>query len=114
MICDQRLVDMDEEELVDIIKQPDGSMVDTPVPVARNGGAGPVRSNAQGSKSASASDRARKFKKQQQAPPKYVRPEKWKIVRRYRTCIRARFDNKTFRLTSTSVPALISRDQLRA
>jgi hypothetical protein len=62
--CDQRLVDMDEEELVAIIEQPDGSMLDTPVCAARNGGAGPVRSNVQGSKSASAPDRAGKFKKQ--------------------------------------------------
>ena len=85
---------MDEEELVVIIEQPDGSMVDTPVRVARNGGAGPVRSNAEGSKSASASDRAGKFKKQRRAPPKYVRPEQWKLVRRYRTCIRARFDQE--------------------
>ena len=71
MICDQRLVDMDEEELVAIIEQPDGSMVDTPVRVALNGGACPVRSNAQASKSASASDRAGKFKTQRRAPPKY-------------------------------------------
>ncbi len=85
---------MDEEELVAVIEQPDGSMLDAPVRVARNGGAGPVRSNAQGSKSASASDRAGKFKKQRRAPPKYVRPEKWKLVRRYRTCIRARFDDE--------------------
>ncbi len=42
MICDQRLVDMDDEERVAIVQQPDGSMLDTPVPVARNGGAGPV------------------------------------------------------------------------
>ena len=67
---------VDEEELVAIIEQPDGSMVDTPVRVARNGGAGPVRSNAEGPKSASAPDhrRAGKFKKQQRAPPKYQRP----------------------------------------
>ena len=71
MICDQRLVEMDDDERVAIVEQPDGSMLDTPVRVARNGGAGPVRSNAQGSKSASASDRAGKFKKQRRAPPKY-------------------------------------------
>ncbi len=63
MICDQRLVDMDEEELVAIIEQPDGSMLDTPVRVAYNGGAGRVRSNAEGSNSASAPNRAVKFKK---------------------------------------------------
>ena len=85
---------MDDDERVAIVEQPDGSMLDTPVRVARNGGAGPVRSNAKGSKSASASDRARKFKKQRRAPPKYVRPEQWKLVRRYRTCIRARFDEE--------------------
>ncbi len=38
MVCDQRLVDMDDDELVAIIEQPDGSMLDTPVQVARNGG----------------------------------------------------------------------------
>jgi hypothetical protein len=42
MICDQRPVDMDEEELVSIIEKPDGSMLDTPV--ACNGGAGPAES----------------------------------------------------------------------
>ncbi len=94
MICDQRLVDMDEEELVAIVEQPDCSMLDMPVLVARNGGAGPVRSNAQGSKSASASDRAGKFKKQRRTPPKYVRPNQLKIVCRYRTCIRACFDDE--------------------
>ncbi len=65
---------MDEEELVAIIEQPNGSMLDTSVRVARNGGAGPVSSNAEGSKSASASDRAGKFKKQRRVPPKYVLP----------------------------------------
>ncbi len=50
MICDQRLVDMDDDERVAIVEQPDGSMLDTPVRVACNGGAGPVRSNAQSSK----------------------------------------------------------------
>ncbi len=43
MICDQRLVDMDDDKRVAIVEQPDGSMLDTPVRVARNGGAGPVR-----------------------------------------------------------------------
>ncbi len=60
MICDQCLVDMDDEERVAIIEQPDGSMLDTPVRVARNGRASPFRSNAEGSKSASAPDRAGK------------------------------------------------------
>ena len=36
------------------IEQPDGAMLDTPFRVARSGGAGRVRSNAEGSKSASA------------------------------------------------------------
>ncbi len=58
MICDQRLVDMDDDEHVAILEQPDGSMLYTPVLVARNGGAGPARSNAEGSKSTSAFDRA--------------------------------------------------------
>ncbi len=79
-MCDQRLVDMDDEERVAIIEQPDGFMLDTPVQVARNGGAGPVRSTAEGSKSASAPDRTGKFKKQRRAP-KYVQPNQWKIVR---------------------------------
>ena len=74
MICDQRLVEMDDDERVAIVDQPDGSMLDTPVRVARNGGAGPIRFNAEGSKSASAPDRAGKFKKQRWAPPKYVQP----------------------------------------
>ncbi len=67
MICDQRLVDMHDDERVAIIEQPDGSMLDMPVRVARNGGAVPVHSNAQGSKSASAPNRAVKFKKQRLA-----------------------------------------------
>ncbi len=82
MVCDQRLVDMDDDERVAIVEQPDGSMLDTPVLVVRHGGGGPVRSNATGSKSASASDCAGKYKKQRRAPLKYVRPEKWKLVRR--------------------------------
>ncbi len=66
MVCDQRLVDMGDDERVDervtIVEQPEGSMLNTPVRVARNGRARPVRSNTQGSKSASAPDRAGKFK----------------------------------------------------
>ena len=73
---------MDDDGHVVVIEQPDGSMLDTPFRVARNGGAGRVRSNAEGSKSASAPDRAAKFKKQRRAPGKYVRPKEWKIVRR--------------------------------
>ncbi len=92
MICDLRLVDMDEEELVTIVEQPDGYMLDTPVRVARNGGAAEVRSNARGSKSAPAPDRAGKSKKQLRVPLKYVWPNQWKLVRRYRTYIRVRFD----------------------
>ncbi len=49
MICDQRLVDMDDDMLVAIIVQPYRSILDTPVQVARNGGAGLVQSNAEGS-----------------------------------------------------------------
>ncbi len=94
MICDQRLVDMDDDERVAIVEQPDGSMLDTPVRVTRNGGASRVRSNAEGSKTSSASDRAGKFKKQRRAPPKYVRPKQWKLVHRYRTCICSRFDDE--------------------
>ena len=37
-------------------------------------------------------DRAVKFKKRRRAHDKYVRPKAWKLVRQYRTCIRARFD----------------------
>ncbi len=47
MICDQRLVEMDDDERVAIVEQPDGSMLDTPVRVACNGGAGRVRSNVE-------------------------------------------------------------------
>ncbi len=75
MICNQRLVEMDDDERVAIVEQPDGSMLDTPVQVACNGRAGSFRLHAEGSKSASASDRAGKFKKQRRAPPKYVRPK---------------------------------------
>ena len=85
---------MDDDKLVAIIEQPDGSMLDTPVRFACNGGAGRVRSNAEGSQSASVPDSTGKFKKQRRAPPKYERPNQWKLVRRYRTCIRARFDDE--------------------
>jgi hypothetical protein len=73
-------------------EQPDGSMLETLVRVARNGGAVQVRSNGKSSKSASAPYRAVKFKMQRRAAGKYVRPSDWKLVRRYRTCIRACFD----------------------
>ena len=66
---------MDDDWHGVVIEQPDGAMLDTPVRVARNGGAGHVRSNAEGSKSASAPDRAGKFKKRRAAPDKYVRPK---------------------------------------
>ena len=71
-------------------------MLDMPLRVARNGGAGRVRSNAEGSKSASTPDRSGKFKnlKQRVAPDKYVRPKEWKIVRRYKTCYGARLDDE--------------------
>ena len=67
-------------------------MLDTPVRVARNGGAGRVRCNAEGSKSASAPVRSGKFKKQRVAPGKYVRPKEWHVMRRYKTCYGARLD----------------------
>ncbi len=66
---------MDDGEHVAIIKQPDGSMLKTPVRVACNGWACQVRYNAEGSKSAFGLDRAVKFKKQGRAPVKYVRPQ---------------------------------------
>ena len=94
MICDQRLIGKDDDDHVVVIEQSDGSMLDTPVRVARNSGAGRVSSNAGGSKSASAPVCAVKLKKQQRAPEKYVLPKQWKLVRRYRTCIRARFDEE--------------------
>ena len=94
MICDQRLVEMDDDERVAIVEETDGSMLDTPVRVACNGGAGPVRSNAEGLKSASASDRAGKFKKQRRADREYVRPKEWKVVRRYATGGRAQLDTE--------------------
>ena len=43
---------MDDNGHVVVIEQPDGAMRDTPVRVARNGGAGRVRSHAEISKSA--------------------------------------------------------------
>ena len=88
---------MDDDRHVVIIEQPDGAMRDTPVQVARNGGAGRVRSNSQGSKSASAPVRSGKFKKQRVAPPKkkkIVRPIKWTRIRHYRTCYGARLDDE--------------------
>ena len=83
---------MDDDEHLAIIEQPDGSMLETPVRVDRNGGAGRVRCNGEGLKSLSAPDHAVKFKKQRRAPGKYVRQQQWKLIRRCRTCIRARFD----------------------
>ena len=85
---------MDDDEHVVVIEQPDGAMLATPFRVARNGGAGRVRSNAEGSKSASAPDRSGKFKKQRRAPGKYVRPKEWQIVRKYKTCYGARLDDE--------------------
>ena len=80
---------MDDDGHVVVIEQPDRAVLDTPVRVARNGGDGRVRSNAEGSKSASAPVRAGKFKKRRVAPEKYVRPKEWKIVRRYKTLWRS-------------------------
>ena len=87
---------MDDDGHVVLIEQPDGAMLATPFRVARNGGAGRVRSNAEGSKSASASVRSGKFKKQRRAPEKYVRPKEWQLVRRYnlKSCYGARFDSE--------------------
>ena len=70
MICDHCFVDMDDDGHVVVVEQPDGAMHDTPVRVARNGGAGRVRSYAESSKSVSAPVRSEKFKKQRVAPPK--------------------------------------------
>jgi len=87
---------MDDDGHVVVIEQPDGAMRDTPVRVARNGGAGRVRSHAEISKSASAPVRSGKFKKQRVAPPKKkknVRLE-WKRIRRYKTCYGARSDDE--------------------
>ena len=81
MICDQCFVDMDDNGHVVVIEQPDGAMLATPFRVARNGGAGRVRSNAEGSKSASASFRSGKFKQRRVAPEKYVRPKEWQLIR---------------------------------
>ena len=95
MICDYCFVEMDDDRHVVVIEQPDRAMLATPFRVARNGGAGRVRSNAQGSKSASAPVRSGKFKKQRRAPPKkkkILRPIKWTRIRRYKTCYGARLD----------------------
>ena len=81
---------MDDDGHVVVIEQPEGSMLDAPVRVARTGGAGPVRSNAEGSKSASDPVRAGKFKKRQVAPEKHVRPKEWHVMRQYKTCYGAR------------------------
>ena len=103
MICDQRLVEMDDDERVAIVEQPDGSMLNTPVRVARNGWAGPVRSNAEGSKSASASDRAGKFKKQRRAPPGRTNGSSSADTG---PAFVLALTKKTFLLTSTSVLAI--------
>ena len=81
---------MDDDGHVVVIKHPDGAMLDTVTPfrVARNGGAGPVRSNAEGSKSASAPVRSGKFKKRRVAPEMYVHPKEWKLIRRYKSITR--------------------------
>ena len=98
MICDYCFDDMDDDGHVVVIEQPDGAMRDTPVRVAGNGGAGRVRSNAEGSKSASAPVRSGKFKKQRVALPKKkkknVRLLEWKRIRRYRTCYGPRLDDE--------------------
>ena len=87
---------MDDDGHVVVIEQPDGAMLDTPFRVARNGGAGQVRSNAKGSKSASAPDCSGKFKKRRVAPPKKnkVLPIEWTHIRRYWTCYGARLDDE--------------------
>ena len=72
MICDHCFVGMDDDGHVVVIEQPDGAMLTTPFRVTRNGGAGRVRSYAEGSKSASAPVRSGKFKKQRLAPEKCV------------------------------------------
>ena len=82
---------MDDDGHVVVVEQPDGAMHDTPVRVARNGGAGRVRSNAKGSKSASPV-RSGKFKKQRVAPPK--KKNVWKGIRIYKTCYGARLDDE--------------------
>ena len=98
MICDHCFVVMDDDGHVVVIEQPDGAMLDTPVRVARIGWAGRVRSNAEGSKSASAPVRSGKSKKRRVAPPKKkkknVRQLEWKRIRRYRTCYGARLDDE--------------------
>ena len=87
---------MDDDRNVVVIEQPDGSMIDTPLRVARNGGADRVRSNAQGFKSATAPVRSGKFKKRRVALPKKknVRPIEWTRIRRYKTCYGARLDDE--------------------
>jgi hypothetical protein len=73
-------------------------MLDTPVRVARNCTAGRIRSNAEGSKSASAPDRAVKFEKQRRTPGRYERLQQLNLVRQYKTCFRARFDEEDIHL----------------
>ena len=87
---------MDDDRHAVVIKQPDGAMLDTPFRVARNGGAGRVRSHAEISKSASAPVRSGKFKKRRVAPPKKndVLLIEWTRIRRYKTCYGARFDDE--------------------
>ena len=79
---------MDHDGHSVVIEQPDGAMHDTPFRVARNGGAGRVRSNAEISKSSSAPVRSGKFKKRRVAPPKkkkIVLPIKWTRIHRYKS-----------------------------
>ena len=89
---------MDDDGHVVVIEQPDGAMLASPFRVARNGGAGRVRSNAEVSKSASAPVRSEKFKKWRVAPEKYVRPKEWKIVSKYKTCYDARLDDEHIKI----------------
>jgi hypothetical protein len=60
LIDDQHLVYMDDDKPAAIFEQP-GSMLDTPVRLALNGGAGRVFFNADCTKPASAPDSAGKF-----------------------------------------------------
>ena len=105
MICDRRLVEMDDDERVAIVEQPDGSMLDTPVLVARNGRACPVHSNAKGSKSESASDLAGKSKKQRLLPSMCGRNNGSSSADTGPAFVLA-LTKKTFLLTSTSVLAI--------
>ncbi len=57
----------------------------TPRRVSRNGGAVRVRSDTHIAETASASVPEEKSKKQRVAPGEYVRPDKWKVIRRYNT-----------------------------